>query len=187
MNLSRIGYILLILIAGYSIYYLIDSRSSDAIQVSPDLELPTLSGEKVDNASYTETGIRSYRITSDHIDYYAQRGNTKFLNPVLYIYRDGDLLEWKVTADRGELNKQNVLTLYNNVLANNLLPDASFDTMSTDKLNIQLDNRDFWADNSVLLLGPAFENKGNAVKGNFHDNIATLFNRVQGRYENLAP
>ena len=80
-----------------------------------------------------------------------------------------------------------VLTLYDNVLAKNLLPDSGFDTMSTDVLGIQLDNRDFWADNQVTLVGPQFETVGQAMKGNFAENNAILYKHVQGRYETLTP
>lgn len=187
MNISRVFYILLLLVASYSAYYLFGVRNVQVVQVSPNLELPALSGRNVDNANYDDYGVRSYRIISSYLDHYAVSGNTNFEYPILYIYKEGSTEEWEVTADRGILDKNHVLTLYDNVLAKNLLPDASFDTMATDKLSIHLDNRDFWADTPVLLVGPSFENKGQAMKGNFGKNIATLLNHVQGRYETLTP
>jgi len=187
MSISRVFYTILLLVAAYSAYYLFGARNVEVIQVSPNLELPALSGQNVDNANYDDYGVRSYRITSAYLDHYAVSGNTNFEYPVLHIYKDGKNEEWQVTADRGVLDKNNILTLYDNVLAKNLLPNASFGTMTTDKLSIHLDNRDFWADNPVLLVGPAFENKGRAMKGNFGKNVATLFNHVQGRYETLTP
>lgn len=187
MSLSRLLYTILILVAGYSAYYLFGVKDVEVIQISPNLELPALSGRNVDNASYNDYGVRSYRITSAYLDHYAVSGDTKFEYPVLYIYKDGELKEWEITADRGTLDKNHVLTLYDNVLAKNLLPDAGFDTMATDSLSIHLDNRDFWADNPVLLVGPTFENKGQAMKGNFGQNVATLLNHVQGRYETFTP
>lgn len=187
MTLSRIIYAILLMITVYSAYYLYGTSRITAIQVTPDLELPALSGQFVDNTSFTEKGVRSYRVTSQYLDHYAKSGDTVFEYPVLYIYRDGETQEWEVTADRGVLTKDQVLTLYDNVLAKNLLPDASFDTMATQKLFIKLDNRDFWADTAVMLLGPTFETKGNAMEGNFADNVATLYNKVQGRYETLTP
>ena len=54
-------------------------------------------------------------------------------------------------------------------------------------LGIQLDNRDFWADNQVTLVGPQFETVGQAMKGNFAENNAILYKHVQGRYETLTP
>jgi len=85
------------------------------------------------------------------------------------------------------LTKDHVLTLQSNILGKNLLPDSGFDTLSTDIIHIQLDNRDFWADNQVTLIGPQFETVGQAMKGNFADNTAILYNHVQGRYETLTP
>ena len=187
MSIHRIFYAILVLIAASSAYYLFGSKDTDVLQTNPNVELPALSGKNVDNTNYNDSGVRSYHITSSRLDHFAVSGETKFEYPILYIYKEGETKEWEVTADRGILDKNHVLTLYDNVLAKNLLPEASFDTMSTDTLSIQLDNRDFWADSTVLLIGPTFENKGQAMKGNFGQNIATLFNNVQGRYETLTP
>ncbi len=187
MTLSRIIYTALMLIALYSAYYLYSARNSEVIQVNPSVELPALSGQNVDNSNYDDNGTRSYRITSTHLDYYVKSGDTLFKSPVLYVYKEGDTQEWQVTAEHGILNKDHVLTLYDNVLAKNLLPDASFDTMATDKLQIQLNSREFWADTPVSLIGTAFETTGQAMKGNLKQNIATLYNHVQGKYETVTP
>ncbi len=37
------------------------------------------------------------------------------------------------------------------------------------------------------MIGTFFETEGQAMKGNFGTNNATLFNSVQGRYETLTP
>jgi lipopolysaccharide export system protein LptC len=103
------------------------------------------------------------------------------------VYKQGTTQEWEITAERGVLTQEHVLTLYENVLATNLLPESGFDTLSTDIMNIQLDSRDFWADNQVIMVGPQFETVGQAMTGNFADNHATLYKHVQGRYETLTP
>lgn len=187
MSLSRIGYIIVSFIICWSAYYLLDKQQSYDIQVEPDTELPMFSGEGLENTSYTEDGIRSYVITSVTLDHYAKSGDTIFQQPVLKVYKEGTTQEWEITAVRGVLTKEHVLTLYEDVLATNLLPDSGFDTMSTEVMNIQLDSRDFWADNQVTLVGPQFETVGQAMNGNFADNHATLYKHVQGRYETLTP
>ncbi len=68
-----------------------------------------------------------------------------------------------------------------------LLPDSGFDTLTTSEMSIQLKSRDFWADKPVELRGPQFETHGQAMKGNFADHSAELYNQVQGRYETLTP
>lgn len=143
MKFTRIIYTMLVMIAGYSLYYLYGVKDVNVIQISPNLELPVLSGQNVDNVNYDELGTKSYRITASFLDHYAQSGDTKFEYPVLYVYKEGSTLEWQITADRGIVDKNHILTLFDNVLAKNLLPDAGFSTMATKKLQIQLDNRDF--------------------------------------------
>lgn len=187
MSLSRIGYLILTFTICWSAYYLFDNQQSYDIQVEPNTELPMFSGEGLVNTSYNESGIRSYVITSVNLDHYAQSGDTMFNQPVLKVYKEGSTQEWEITAVRGVLSKDHVLTLYEDVLATNLLPDSGFDTLSTDVMNIQLDTRDFWSDNQVIMVGPQFETLGQAMSGNFADNHATLYNHVQSRYETLTP
>jgi lipopolysaccharide export system protein LptC len=54
-------------------------------------------------------------------------------------------------------------------------------------MSIKLENRDFWADNKVIILGPQFETQGDAMKGNFANHLAELYNKVNSKYETLAP
>ncbi|WP_260261564.1 LPS export ABC transporter periplasmic protein LptC [Vibrio intestinalis] len=187
MSLARIGQLLLLLVIAVSAYYLTNSGDTYDIQVEPDTELPMFTGRNLKNTSYSEAGVRSYVITSTHLENYAKSGDTIFDKPVLKVYKQGSIQEWEITAEQGVLNSDHVLTLHHNVLGKNLLPDSGFDTLSTDTLSIQLDNRDFWADNQVTLVGPQFETVGQAMKGNFAENTAILYKHVQGRYETLTP
>ncbi|HAS64419.1 MAG TPA: LPS export ABC transporter periplasmic protein LptC [Vibrio sp.] len=187
MSLARIGYLVLIVIIAASGYYLMRDQTTYDIQVEPNVELPIFTGQGLTNTSYNERGLRSYVITSERLDNYASNGETVFNKPVLKVYQQGDIQEWEITAERGVLTKDHILVLENNVLGKNLLPDSGFDTLSTDTFSIQLDNRDFWAENQVTLVGPKFETVGQAMKGNLAENTATLYKHVQGRYETLTP
>ncbi|WP_117236099.1 LPS export ABC transporter periplasmic protein LptC [Vibrio maerlii] len=187
MSFSRILYTLLIIVICGAGYYLLEKSNTESVQIAPDQELPMFTGRGLENINYNEKGVRSYRVISTSLEHYASSGDTIFDQPELTIFKLGSEEEWKITAKRGVLTEEQVLTLYDDVLARNLLPESAFDTMSTDKLFINLNNRDFWADQEVLLVGPQFETEGNAMKGNFGTNDATLYNQVQGRYENLTP
>ncbi|SJL83632.1 LPS export ABC transporter periplasmic protein LptC [Vibrio palustris] len=187
MSVSRVIYAVLILVSLSSLYYLLDSEDEADIQVKPNTELPMFSGNNLNNVSYNDDGVRSYVIQSKHLDYYAKSGDTIFQSPILKVYQQGTKQEWQVTAQRAVLSKKQVLTLYDDVVAKNLLTTSSFEKMTTSKLSIKLDSRDFWANNPVDLIGPQFETHGQAMKGNFADNSAVLYNHVQGRYENLTP
>ncbi|NNN45594.1 MULTISPECIES: LPS export ABC transporter periplasmic protein LptC [Vibrio] len=187
MSFTRILYLCLFFIAAWSGYYLLDKNQNTAVQIAPNFELPLFSGQLLDNVSYNQQGVRSYVITSQHLDYYANSGSTTFEYPVLKVFRDGTTQEWELTAKRGILTKDQVLILYDQVIVNNLLVDSAFKQMTTTKLSIQLDSRDFWADSQVELVGPQFQTLGQAMKGNLSDHSAVLYNHVQGRYETLTP
>ncbi len=187
MSLSRILYSLLAIISIGCAYYLYTNDDSRVLQVVPDLELPAFSGTNLHNISYSDTGVRSYSITSSHLEHFSKKGETVFEQPILRIFANGTTQEWEISAAKAILDKHEVLTLYDDVVARNLLPDSGFDTLSTQRMSIQLDNRDFWANTDVLMLGPQFETRGQAIKGNFADNLAELYNKVNSKYETLAP
>ncbi|EKM28608.1 lipopolysaccharide-assembly, LptC-related family protein [Vibrio harveyi] len=177
----------MIFVVAWCGYYLMTPKSNENIQVAPNLELPMFSGTGLENITYGEDGVRSYIIRSTNLDHYAKSGDTIFKSPTLMVYREGSVVEWKVTATRAVLDEDQILTLYDNVLMQNLLPGASFDTMATDKLVINLTNRDFKADQQVMLVGPQFETTGGAMQGNLKAHTATLTDEVQGRYETVTP
>jgi lipopolysaccharide export system protein LptC len=187
MSLSRSIYIVLVVLSAWLTYYLNIEHNPVDIQVTPNLELPMFSGNDVVNTTYSPLGIRNYKITSVNLDYYAKSGNTTFNAPILNVYRDGTIVEWKISAKRGILTKNQVLTLYDDVVAENLIEGASFDTLKTSKLSIQLTNNDFWAENDVVMQGAQFQTLSHAMKGNFTSQVAELYNHVQGVYENLEP
>nr|WP_321275688.1 LPS export ABC transporter periplasmic protein LptC [uncultured Vibrio sp.] len=187
MSFTRLIYLLLIFVIAWCAYYIVTPKSTDTIQVAPDSELPMFSGTGLENITYGENGVRSYIIRSTNLDYFAKSGETIFNNPTLMVYREGSVVEWKVTASRAVLDESQTLTLYDKVLMQNLLAGASFDTMATDKLVINLTNRDFKADQQVMLVGPQFETTGGAMQGNLKQHTATLTDNVQGRYETVTP
>lgn len=187
MRVSKLIYLLLFFIASWCAYYLYE-KSADDFEISiPSLEAPMFTGQHLYNTSYDENGLRNYKMYSESLEHFAQDGHTVFHAPKLIIYREGKIEEWIVTADTAVLSKDHVLTLQNNVLARNVLEGASFDRLITEKMLINLDSKDFSTDTQVTMLGPQFTNIGNAMKGNFEDNLATLFNQVQGTYENITP
>ncbi|OEF28446.1 LPS export ABC transporter periplasmic protein LptC [Vibrio rumoiensis] len=187
MSLSKLTYLVLFFIASWSAYYLYEKSATDVDQVAPSTEAPMFTGSDLYNTSYDINGLRNYKIHSTSLEHYAQTGKTTFYQPRLIVYREGTIDEWVVTSDTGVLDKENVLTLNGNVVARNTLPDSSFDKLTTDTMQLNLKTKDFSSDTKVTMTGPQFINIGNAMKGNFDANVATLFNQVQGKYETLTP
>ncbi len=183
MMQGRFFQFILLLIIGFCGYYLIITQSDDLVQLSPNIELPQFSARNIINTSYDLKGIRNYRIESEQLDHYAKSGDTVFQNITLFVFKKSSQAEWHIVSDKGILDKDQRLILTGNVLAKNLLPESSFDTMLTDELIIQLESKDFHSDVQVTLTGPLFTNIGQAMTGNLNTNQAKLFNQVKGIYE----
>jgi len=187
MTMPRPIYLLLFFVSCWSGYYLYDHNNKEVIQIKPDIELPIFSGRSLTNTSYNQDGIRNFEIKSKYLDHYSKSGDTIFEQLKLTVFRSGHTIEWAITANKGVMDEEYQLTLTGNVLVKNLLPDAGFDTLSTEELVIQLRDKDFHTNERVELVGPQFTTEGQAMKGNFDRNTATLFNRVQGKYETVTP
>lgn len=183
MSLSRLLFVLMLSVASWSGYYLYDKNSQPDKQVAPDKELPIFTGGNLTNTSFNESGIRNYRVYSTHLEYFAQSGDTEFTLPIFTVFREGDTEEWRITSNQATLNKNNELLMEGNVVVHNLLPNATFTTMKTESLQLELITKDFMTEEDVFLVGPMFETMGHAMRGNFDSHNAELYNSVQGRYE----
>jgi lipopolysaccharide export system protein LptC len=175
--------IVLIIVIAISGYYLLTGSESITKQITPNAELPEFSGHLVSDTNYATNGARNYRISASYLDHYAKSGDTVFENIVLLVYRDGDVVEWKVVSDRAVLDKKQHLRLQGNVQADNLLPESAFDHLLTESLVIELDSKEFYSDTEVTLKGTTFYNVGQSLTGSFETNQATLINQVKGVYE----
>lgn len=189
MSFSKLIYTFLILVIMGTGYYLYDKSADENQQVEPSEQAPMFTGQNVYNISYDETGLRKYKLYSVHIEYYSQDGRTEFNKPKLIVYQEGNpkVEEWHVISDDAVLNDEHELTLIGNVVAKNQIPGSTFDTLKTERMLINLDTKDFSTNTKVTMVGPQFTNTGNAMKGNFGTNVATLFNKAKGIYETNTP
>ncbi|HIF9334392.1 TPA: LPS export ABC transporter periplasmic protein LptC [Photobacterium damselae] len=183
MTLKRLCYLLVVLVAVWSGYYLLQKHWQSDDQVTIDSEKPVFTGDVVSNTSYNEKGIRSYQIDSAHIEHFSISGNTTFSKPVLWVYQDGSKTEWRVSANNALLTQDQVLEMKGNVRIFNLLPESAIQVISTDNLRLNLVNKDFDTQDHVVITGTSFENEGDGLKGNMDRNVATLLNNVKGIYE----
>lgn len=183
MTLKHLFMTILLMISSWSGYYLYYEYAQNDQQIVPDQQVPVFTGSNVSNNNYNESGVRNYQINAKALARFAKTGETNFTTPHLFVFKDGELKEWEIISDTGVLNKQHELYLSGNVIVKNLLPEAAFDTMTTDSITIQLSTKDFTTEDVVNLVGPTFETTGVGMKGNFTTQQTTLLENVQGIYE----
>lgn len=185
MTLQRLFYALLLLICAWTGYNLLEKHWQGDVQVEPDAEKPLFSGRAVVNTAFNESGLRSYQIDSDHLEHFSKSGDTDFVKPVLWVYRDGTDTEWRISSNTARLDKNQVLQMNGNVRIFNLLPASAIKVIQTDSLRLDLISKDFDTPDQVTITGSAFQNEGTGMKGNMDRSVATLLKNVKGRYEAL--
>ncbi len=183
MTLKRLSIGLLLLICGWSGHYLYTEYTKSNQQITPDQQVPVFTGLNISNNNYNENGVRNYQIDATSLERFAKTGKTHFIRPNLFVFKNGAIKEWEIISDTGVLDKNHTLYLTGNVIVKNLLPGASFNTMTTKSIIIKLSNKDFSTKDVVNLVGPTFKTTGVGMKGNFTSQQATLLKDVQGIYE----
>ncbi|MGF1725793.1 LPS export ABC transporter periplasmic protein LptC [Photobacterium nomapromontoriensis] len=185
MTLQRLLCALLLMVCAWTGYYLLDKHWQEEIQVAPDTEKPLFTGSVVANTAFNDQGMRSYQIEANYLEHFSKSGNTDFVEPVLWVYREGTETEWRISANTARLDKNQVLQMTGNVRIFNLLPTSAIKVIQTDTLRLDLISKDFDTPDHVIITGDAFVNEGTGMQGNMDRNIATLLKNVKGRYEAL--
>ncbi|MCE7567768.1 LPS export ABC transporter periplasmic protein LptC [Aliivibrio fischeri] len=183
MSLKHLFMAVLLMICSWSGYNLYYDYVKGEQQTTPDQQVPVFTGKGITNNNYDVSGIRNYQINAKALARFGKTGETNFTTPHLFVFKDGELKEWEIISDLGVLNKKHELYLSGNVIVKNLLPNAAFETMTTDSMKIELTTKDFMTEDVVNLIGPTFETTGVGMKGNFTSQEATLLENVQGIYE----
>ncbi len=185
MTLKRLLYALLLLLCAWTGYYLLEKQWQEDVQVEPDAEKPLFTGNAVVNTSFNESGLRSYQIDSEYLEHFSKSGDTDFVEPVLWVYRDGTETEWRISSNTARLDKNQVLQMTGNVRIFNLLPESAVKVIQTESLRLDLISKDFDTPDHVFITGASFQNEGTGMKGNMERSVATLLKNVKGRYEAL--
>ncbi|MCD9464344.1 LPS export ABC transporter periplasmic protein LptC [Photobacterium phosphoreum] len=183
MTFKKLFYVLVVIICAWLSYYLLEQHWRQDVQVTPNDEKPMFIGNNVSNTSFDLKGTRQYQLDADHLEHFNVSGLTTFTKPVLWVFKQGQNAEWRISANSAKLEQDKILHLQGNVRIFNLLPDSDIQVIKTNNLRLNLVNKDFDTDDHVTINGPAFQNQGDGMKGNMSRNVATLLKNVKGRYE----
>lgn len=185
MTLHKLLYTLAFIVCVSTGFYLINDYWQGDVQVKPDDEKPIFTGSIVTSTSHTEAGIRSYQVDSEYLEHFKKSGDTDFVKPVLWLFREGTETEWRISSNDATLDQDQILYMKGNVRIFNLLPDSTLKVIQTDNLRIDLVSKDFDTPDHVVMTGDAFINEGDGMTGNMDRSVATLLNNVKGRYESI--
>jgi len=159
-NIAKIV-LLVILAAGSSFMYFFSTKSNDNVEQFS----PTRVEYMIKNAKLYGTNTEGnflYKIVAEK----AQASNTDrqiYLDRVLIDYESNQNIDWRITADKGQLlANSNVLALSENVIVQSLSNENSRTTISTNYLEINPNTYTIATNRDVLI---EFDNNKIEAKG----------------------
>lgn len=185
---------------GLLAWYYSLNQSNEALQgLIKKSDSPEYVGLKMETTVFSPEGKKQYFAQADKVEYYTNDGHTDFANPVVYLFdvplndksADKDKASvasdtpqnWKLSANSARLNKDEMLYLTGDVLAQSLDPLSRLQRITTDSALVNLKNQDITSDSQVTINGLNFSSNGLKLVGNLRTQIATLKEQVKTHYE----
>lgn len=181
MNL-RLNLILLAIVAVLAGWYF-SQQPSDKVGLEELIKKegsPEFTGKKMETTIYDLQGKPQYFAQAEDIKRFESTERTEFLKPLLNLFdKETAVKMWQVTADKAEINKENILTLTGNIRLQALDKTAKLQKIETETLLVNLNTHDVATEDEVKTLGLGFTTTGTGLRGNLKQQVATLMKNVK--------
>lgn len=178
-------FITLVLLLGALI--LVGLKLSDFNQDENSSSIPSNSSQvyiaiETKTLVYNELGQLSHELLADKAINDAGSNTSTLTAPILFIFNDTGLPEFKVSADKALIDENKYLFLENNVKVTGLIPGTILEMLTTPSAFIDLNTQDISSHEKVNIQGKGFVSTGNGLKGNIKAQQADLLNNVKSIY-----
>lgn len=179
---ALLGVLALILIA-----WNLSDTDNTAIQIPLNTGEPTYQSKQTSSVVYNLTGMLTYKLIADHIQYFDNTQITWLTQPIATMFNKNKVPTWTVKADQAKLTHNKMLYLYGHVQMNHLNDAAQIKCITTDNLVVNLITQDVSSDDEVTLYGTGFNSSGMKMRGNLRNKSAELIKKVKTSYEIQHP
>lgn len=185
--MNRITWSIAIIFTAVLILYLPMLFEDEEQQIANerDIELiPNYQAVNLNSKLYDKQGRLSHQVAADKMEHYDALGFAVFHNPVYTLFLD-DGQPWQVTAGEGTLYTNNRIQLEKNVKIVNLRSQEYIKEISTEYIEINLQDKTLSSDQKVTISGLNYEVNSIGIFGNlttqqyeFKQHVQTQFNPV---------
>ena len=189
-------------------FYSLQQEDAQLTELIKAPDSPEYVGQNMQTTMYSPTGKPQYLASAIKVEHFTNDGRTEFAQPVVVLLdlevsqkgvkkAEGEQAaeqsaeqatnktteNWKLSADKAKLTKDNMLYLEGNVVAQSLSPMSRLKRIETESALVNLKTQDISSDKMVKINGQNFSSTGLKLVGNLHQQVATLKEQVKTFYE----
>jgi len=150
-------------------------QQSDALK-------PAYKAKNLTTTLYNQDGQLNHKVFATSMEHYDQLGFVLFQQPQYTLYTESDSAPWVVSAVEGTLYNNELIQLENNVVIENQTGDDFVKTITTQYIQINLDNKQMTSDQTVEILGSQYVIQSNGFNANLRTQEYELIDHVQTTY-----
>jgi lipopolysaccharide export system protein LptC len=175
--------LLFIIVLGLNLPFWLQEKTKTTATTQDDAWLPNYSAKGLKSSLYDEDGQLNHQVYAEGMDHYDLLGFTLFESPEYTIFTNDGAEPWKVTASVGTLYEDNRIQLETNVRITSLNENSQIQTLTTEFIEIDLNNRTIVSDEPVEIMGEGFKTTGTGFNANLITEKFTLNEHVQTLYD----
>ena len=157
-------------------------EQAPAKKAGADALRPAYKAKNLTTTLYNEEGKLNHEVFAASMEHYDQLGFVLFDQPKYTVYVNDDEAPWQVTADEGTLYNDDLIQLEDNVLIKSLNPEEFIQTITTNFIKVNLDDKTMTSDQPVDIRGVQTIIKSNGFTANLRTQQYELIDHVQTIY-----
>ena len=182
--MNRIRYSIAFIFSIVLILYipvLFEEEKSQSLSSDDSPLIPNYLAINLNSKLYDKNGRLSHQIAAQKMEHYDQLGFAVFYNPVYTLYLDNGE-PWQITADEAVLFDNNLIQLEKNVKIVNLSSDEYVKQITTQYIEINLQEKTLSSDQAVNISGVDFNVKSIGLFGDLVTQQYELKEHVQTQF-----
>ena len=162
--------------------YLINSTAEQA--KTPEIEVfPDYIADELKQTVFDKQGNISHKVTAKKMELYQELGFTHFSKPTFTLFSENDV--WAISAAEATLyenNNNKKLILEQDVVAKNLNPVAMVQKITTQQIEIYIQESTMHSDQLTTMIGPNLLITGKGLNADLKEETLELINHTQTIY-----
>lgn len=182
--MNRIGYSIAFIFSVVLLLYmpiLFEEEEAQSNNNDDSPLVPNYQAINLNSKLYDENGRLSHQVAATKMEHFDELGFAVFDDPIYTLYLDNGE-PWQVTADEGTLYSNNRIQLEKNVRIVNLRTDEYIKEITTEYIEIDLQNKTLSSDQTVNILGVDYQVKSIGLFGDLATQQYELKEHVQTQF-----